>query len=39
MSDSEEKSLYYEEFASNLHPDFSQTIYHASFNLAKCYYN
>ena len=39
MSDSGEKSLYFEEFASNLHPDFSQTIYQASFNLAKCYYN
>jgi hypothetical protein len=39
MSDSGEKSLYYEEFASNLHPDFSQTIYQACFNLAKCYYN
>ena len=39
MSDSEEKSLYYEEFTSNLHPDFSHTIYQASFNLSKCYYN
>ena len=38
-SDSDEKSLYYEEFASNLHPDFSQTIYQVSFYLAKCYYN
>jgi hypothetical protein len=39
MSDSGEKSLYYEEFSSNLHPEFSQTIYQVSFNLAKCYYN
>jgi hypothetical protein len=38
-SDSKEKSLYYEEFTSNLHPDFSQTIYQACFNLSKCYYN
>jgi hypothetical protein len=35
----DEKSLYYEEFTSNLHPDFSQTIYQACFNLAKFYYN
>jgi hypothetical protein len=39
QSDSLEKSLFFEEFASNLHQDFSQTIYHVSYNLAKSYYN
>lgn len=39
QSDSLEKSLYFEEFASNLHQDFSQTIYQVSFSLAKSYYN
>jgi hypothetical protein len=39
QSDSEEKIVYYEDFANSVHPDFLVVIFSCSYALAKGYFN
>ncbi len=38
QSDSEEKIVYYEDFANSVHPDFLVVIFSCSYALADCYF-